>query len=310
MAKQHFLKLLVQQIQDSEVFEGPEGSKNLALDSKALRDDLYFDAGCCSLSLWFTCLFNYPPNQPLSVKHMTPYTHFTCQVSRIAEAESLDDVKDVMEESWEFMELAGCNRPISSRLQEREALVEDLVSFMMITRLQLPLQRFREGLQTLGVFDQVQLFPAVFLSVFCDTTVRLSAQTVDQIFTVNFSEQEERLSPEKAVVAFWRNFLQDYGKTSISLQDLLSFSTGSENLPVSGLLPPPSISFLHPVKARRGESSRIRKRKEVCRDEGLFPQSKPASKHLLLPISSSYQAFKSSMEQVISHHVQLLPTES
>ncbi|KAL3049776.1 hypothetical protein OYC64_009099 [Pagothenia borchgrevinki] len=324
MAKQHFLKLLVQQIQDSEVFEGPEGSKNLALDSKALRDDLYFDAGCLlALSLvhgspvsffsraLFQCLFNYPPNQPLSVKHMTPYTHVTCQVSRIAEAETLDDVKDVLEESWEFMELAGCNRPIS-RLQEREALVEDLVSFMMITRLQLPLQRFREGLQTLGVFDQVQLFPAVFLSVFCDTAVRLTAQTVDQIFTVNFSEQEERLSREKPVVAFWRNFLQDCedGKTSISLQDLLSFSTGSEDLPVSVLLPPPSISFLHPVEAWRGESSRIRKRKEVCRDQGLFPQSQPASKHLLLPISSSYQAFKSSMEQVISHHVHLLPTES
>ncbi|KAK5886950.1 hypothetical protein CesoFtcFv8_017929 [Champsocephalus esox] len=315
MAKEHFLKLLVQQIHDSEVFEGPEGSKNLALDSKALRDDLYFDAGCLlALSLvhgspvgffshaLFQCLFNYPPNQPLSVKHMTPYTHFTCQVSGIADAETLDDVKDVMEESWEFMELAGCNRPIGS-LQEREALVEDLVSFMMITRLQLPLQRFREGLQTLGVFDQVQLFPAVFLGVLCDTAVRLTAQTVDQIFTVNFSEQEERLSREKAVVPFWRDFLQDCedGKTSISLQDLLRFSTGSEDLPVSALLPPPSISFLHPP----AQSSRIRKRKG-----GLFPQSKPASKHLLLPISSSYQAFKSSMEQVISHHVHLLPTQS
>ncbi|XP_033969350.1 G2/M phase-specific E3 ubiquitin-protein ligase [Trematomus bernacchii] len=200
---------------------GSKVSVRGALDSKALRDDLYFDAGCLlALSLvhgspvsffsraLFQCLFNYPPNQPLSVKHMTPYTHVTCQVSRIAEAETLDDVKDVLEESWEFMELAGCNRPIS-RLQEREALVEDLVSFMMITRLQLPLQRFREGLQTLGVFDQVQLFPAVFLSVFCDTAVRLTAQTVDQIFTVNFSEQEERLSREKPVVAFWRNFLQD-----------------------------------------------------------------------------------------------------
>lgn len=32
--KQHFLKLLMQQIQDSVVFEGPEGSKNLALDSQ------------------------------------------------------------------------------------------------------------------------------------------------------------------------------------------------------------------------------------------------------------------------------------
>lgn len=33
-ARQYFLELLVQQIQDSVVFEGPDGSKNLALDSQ------------------------------------------------------------------------------------------------------------------------------------------------------------------------------------------------------------------------------------------------------------------------------------
>ncbi|XP_063765618.1 G2/M phase-specific E3 ubiquitin-protein ligase isoform X2 [Eleginops maclovinus] len=315
MAKQHFLKMLVQQIQDSVVFEGPQGSKNLALNSQALRDDLYFDVGCLlALSLvhgtcpirflsraLYQCLFNYPPNQPLSLKQMTPYKRFTRQ---IAEAESLDDVKEVMAESWEFLELAGCNRPISS-LQEREALVEDLVSFTMITRMQLPLKRFREGLQTLGIFDQVQLFPSVYRSVFCNTKVHLTAHSVDKIFTVNFSEQKERLSREEAVIAYWRKFLLECedGKTSLSLQDLLRFSTGCEELSASGLLPPPSISFLHPVKAQRKESSKIRKGKEVVREEGLFPRSKPASKHLLLPISSSYPDFKRSMEQVI-------PTES
>ena len=59
----------------------------------------------------------------------------------MAEAESLDALREVMAESWEFLELAGCNRPISS-LQQREALLEDLVGFTMITRMQLPLQRY------------------------------------------------------------------------------------------------------------------------------------------------------------------------
>lgn len=36
-AKQYFLKLLMQQIQDSVVFEGPDGSKNLALDSQGMN---------------------------------------------------------------------------------------------------------------------------------------------------------------------------------------------------------------------------------------------------------------------------------
>uniref|UniRef100_A0A8C4H7H2 G2/M-phase specific E3 ubiquitin protein ligase n=1 Tax=Dicentrarchus labrax TaxID=13489 RepID=A0A8C4H7H2_DICLA len=300
-ARQGFLKLLLQQIQDSVVFEGPEGSKNLALDSQALREDLYFDVGCLlALSLvhggppvgffsraLYQCLFNFPPNWPLTVAHMTPDTHSTRQ---IAKAKSLDELKEVTAASWEYLELAGCNRPISS-LKERDVLVEDLVSFTLITRMQLPLQRFREGLRTLGVFDQVQLFPSAFCSVFCEAAVRLSAQTVGQLFTVEFSQQDDRLDRETPVVTFWRHFLLEceVGRSSISLQDLLHFATGAEEVPAAGLLPPPTISFLHP---------------------GLFPQREPNSKHLLLPVTSSYQAFKSSMEQAISHHVHLLPTES
>ncbi|XP_039992979.1 G2/M phase-specific E3 ubiquitin-protein ligase isoform X1 [Xiphias gladius] len=321
-ARLYFLKLLVRQIQDSVVFEGPDGSKNLALDSQALREDLYFDVGCLlALSLvhggppvsffsraLYQCLFNYPPNRPLTVTHMTPDTHFTRQVSRIAEAESLDDLKEAMTSSWEYLELAGCNRPIGS-LEEREALVEDLVSFTMITRMQLPLQRFREGLQTLGVFDQAQLFPSVFCGVFCEAADRLTAQTVGQLFTVNFSQQEERLNRETPVITFWRHFLLEceVGRSSISLQDLLLFATGAEELPAAGFLPPASISFLHP---RSSTPPGVKETGRPGRDEGLFPQSEPRSKHLLLPVTSSYQAFKSSMEQAISHHVHLLPMES
>ncbi|XP_056248562.1 G2/M phase-specific E3 ubiquitin-protein ligase [Seriola aureovittata] len=317
-ARQYFLKLLVQQIQDSVVFEGPDGSKNLALDSQALREDLYFDVGCLlALSLvhggppvgffsraLFQCLFNFPPNRPLAATHMTPDTHFTRQVSRIAEAESLDNLKEATASSWEYLELAGCNRPIRS-LKDRQALVEDLVCFTMITRMQLPLQRFREGLQTLGVFDQVQLFPSAFCGVFCEADDRLTAQTLAQLFTVHFSQQEDRLNRETPVVTFWRHFLLEceVGRSSISLQDLLLFATGAEVLPTAGLLPPPSISFLHPLSSSPPGT-------EEAGDEGLFPQSEPSSKHLLLPVTSSYQAFKSSMEQAVSHHMHLLPMES
>lgn len=64
----------------------------------ALREDLYFDVGCLlALSLvqggppvgffspaLYQCLFNYPPNRPLTSTHMTPDTHFTRQVSRVS----------------------------------------------------------------------------------------------------------------------------------------------------------------------------------------------------------------------------------
>ncbi|XP_056282143.1 G2/M phase-specific E3 ubiquitin-protein ligase isoform X3 [Pseudoliparis swirei] len=320
-ARQYFLKLLVQQIQDCVVFEGPDGSKNLALDSQALREDLYFDVGCLlALSLahggppisffsgaLYQCLFNHPANRPLALSHMTPDTPATLRVTRIAEAESTDELVSVVAASREFLEVAGCNRPISS-LEEREALVEDLVGFTLITRMQEPLQRLREGLQTLGVFEQVQLLPSAFLGVFCDSL--LSAQLLSQVFRVLFSQQEIRLSRETPVSSFWRRLLLDcgVGRSSISLQDLLRFATGAEELPAAGLLPHPSISFLHPMErgGGGGERGRVRRR----RDEGLFPQSEPGTNLLLLPVSSSYQAFKTSMEQAVSHHVHLLSPAS
>lgn len=59
-------------------------------------------------------------------------------------AESWDELKDVMAACGEYLELAGC-RPISS-LEEKKALVEDLVTFTLITRMQLPLQRYTSRL--------------------------------------------------------------------------------------------------------------------------------------------------------------------
>ncbi|KAF0043779.1 hypothetical protein F2P81_002937 [Scophthalmus maximus] len=240
-ARQYFLKLLVQQIQDSVVFEGPDGSKNLALDSQ--------------------------------------------------EAESLDSLRDAMVSSREFLEVAGCDRPIGS-LEERGALVEDLVGFTLITRMQLPLQRFREGLQTLGVFDQVQLFPAEFRNVFCEATARLSAQLLAELFTVNWSEQTEKLNKETPVVTFWRHFLLECeGIQTVSMTtDLRSLKQLLQlNCLMSPLLfyPLSSPPFSSPPGEREWEYG------------GLFPQSEPSSKLLLLPVTSSYGAFKSSMEQAV-----------
>lgn len=75
--------------------------------------------------------------QQNNAKFKTPKIWFRFQ---IAEAETLSDLRDAMISSWQFLELAGCNRLVN-RLEEKEEVVEDLVSFTLITRMQLPLQR-------------------------------------------------------------------------------------------------------------------------------------------------------------------------
>lgn len=187
---------------------------------------------------------------------------------------------------------------------------------------------------------QVQRLPSVFHSVFCEAEVHLSAQTLHQLFSIHFSPQEDRRSRETPVSSFWRRFLQDcegktspthsgsapsrenlhpsqrgnyligflfsrlvsfplsVGRSSVSLKDLLRFATGTEELPAAGGLPSPSISFLH-RRGGGGEERRLRRR-ECLKDEGLLPERELGSKRLLLPVTSSYQAFKSCMERAIS----------
>ncbi|XP_028293943.1 G2/M phase-specific E3 ubiquitin-protein ligase [Gouania willdenowi] len=310
-ARQHFLDLLTSQIQECEVFEGPIRAKNLRLDPQALHDDLYFDVGCLlSLSLvhggpppsffsraLYQTLFNHPTNQRLTLDHMTPDTLITRQVTRMAMASSVEELRSLMEQSQDFLELAGCNRPISS-LDQREALVQDLVNFTLITRMQLPLHRFREGLQTLGVFNQVQLFPLLFLELFCEPWERLGAQGVAQLFTLTFSQQEQQLREETHVATYWRRFLHDCegGCSSVSLHDLLLFTEG-----VDDLRPPALLSFRPPACGPGGVLSRC---------DGLFPQWQSDGRRLLLPLSSSYRHFKSSMEQVVSNRLHLLTNHS
>ncbi|KAJ0063185.1 hypothetical protein NL108_013354, partial [Boleophthalmus pectinirostris] len=93
---QLFLDLLLRQIQDCEVFEGPEGCKNLALNAQALKVDLYFDIGVLlalalvhgapSLQFFspalYQLLFNFPQNQPLTTGHLTPGSPLTTTIQR------------------------------------------------------------------------------------------------------------------------------------------------------------------------------------------------------------------------------------
>ncbi|XP_041703982.1 G2/M phase-specific E3 ubiquitin-protein ligase [Coregonus clupeaformis] len=290
-----FLSLLVQQLQNT-IFEGPDGAKNLTLDAQALREDVYFDVGCLlSLSLihggpplgffsraLYMRLFNFPWDTPLTVEDMGN-TGFTDKVKKIQESKSLEELRVSMQSASEYLEVAGCMRPVDS-LSEKDTLVEDIVSFHLITRMQLPFQRFREGLKTLGVFDQVQMFPGAFVGLFCSSPDKLTAETMAALFTVKFSEQEETTGKESAVLTFWRHYLVEceVGRCATSLEDVLIYATSADVVPAVGFSPNPTLSFLNPLDPA-----------------GAFPKSQPSSNHLLLPVVPSYQVFKKNMEYAV-----------
>ncbi|XP_046874290.1 G2/M phase-specific E3 ubiquitin-protein ligase isoform X1 [Hypomesus transpacificus] len=291
-----FLRLLVRHIKRLTLFEGPEGVKNLSLDSQALREDLYYDVGCLlSLSLvhggpplgffskaLYQCLFNYPRDSPLSLDDMGD-TRFARKVREIEGSRTVEELREAMQAAAEYLEVAGCMRAVSS-LADKQALLEDVVSFHLITRMQLPFQRFREGLKTLGVFQQVQMFPEVFFKVFCGPSEKLNADTVFSLFTVVFSDNQNLSRKETVVVTFWRHFLLECeeGRCASSLEDVLVFSTAAEEVPAAGFHPTPSVAFLHPLEPA-----------------GAFPTSTPSANCLYLPVVPTYETFKKHMEYSI-----------
>ncbi|KAK7879769.1 hypothetical protein WMY93_033559 [Mugilogobius chulae] len=174
----HFLDLLLPQIQDCDVFEGPKDCKNLALNAQALKEDLYFDVGVLLA---------------LALVYGAPCLRF---FSPIQSARSVSELQSVLSSCSDHLTLSGCNRPIRS-LEERAGLVDDLIAFSMITRMQLPLQRFREGLQTLGVFEQVQLYPSVFFSLFTSGSEAHTSAAPDETVGRGYEDQREENQREE-----------------------------------------------------------------------------------------------------------------
>lgn len=70
--------------------------------------------------------------------------------------------------------------------------------------------RFRDGLKTLGVLEQIQKHPESFRPVMCYNPKPLTADQVDELFHIRWSEEgSNQKREEERVVAFWRDYLQD-----------------------------------------------------------------------------------------------------
>lgn len=70
--------------------------------------------------------------------------------------------------------------------------------------------RFKEGLSTLGVLNEVQRYPSIMQDVFVHNKTELDATTVEDLFSVNWSlHGSNRFMREKVTQTHWRDFLQD-----------------------------------------------------------------------------------------------------
>ncbi|KAK3563098.1 hypothetical protein QTP86_016333 [Hemibagrus guttatus] len=294
--QRRFLRLLLQQLNNSSIFEGPPKTKFLALNSQALRDDLYFEIGSLlalslvhggppvaffSRALYYS-LFHYPTDFKFTAEDLGDVM-LKRAVKKIAQSSSLMELRRVVRSMMDYLQVAGCLRKIT-KLSDKNLLLEDLLNFYFVVRMQLPLQRFREGLKTLGVFDRVQACPEVFCPIFCGPEETMTANTMLSLFTARLSEEEEQKSKEYVTLGFWKQYLHECedGQCAASLEDVLIFATGTDVVPAMSFDPPPSLSFFVPLEPFFA-----------------FPQSKTETNHLILPLLSPYDLFKKHLEYVV-----------
>ncbi|XP_069772800.1 G2/M phase-specific E3 ubiquitin-protein ligase [Narcine bancroftii] len=293
-----FFNLLMHHLQNSTLFEGPTTSKNMALNSQALGLDWYYEAGrMISLSLvhggplpnffsktLFNCLAYGPGITEPTMEDVVPF-EVAQKIRKIKESSTLEELKLFVRENADYLSIAGCSRPVWS-LDDKELLLKDVLIFHVINRVQSPLERFCEGLKVLGVLENIQTYPEKFSELLCYKPQILSAEVIENIFSINFSPNgSSRKVAESKVISFWRQYLAEVedGSTKTSFEDILIFTTGTNNIPPISFLPSPSIKFLH-------SDGIIQYR---------FPMGQTSLNCLKLPISKTFEEFRNSIDFAI-----------
>ncbi|XP_012920760.1 G2/M phase-specific E3 ubiquitin-protein ligase isoform X2 [Heterocephalus glaber] len=288
-SKQEFLSLLMQHLENCPLFEGSL-SKNLSLNSQALEENLYFEAGkMLAISLvhggpspgffsktLFNCLVYGPENAQPILDDVSDFDVAQI-IIRINTATNIDDLNSVINEYYNYLELIGCLRLITTST-DKYMLVEDILVYHVIKRVQVPFESFKQGLKTLGVLEKIQTCPEAFCKILCHKPENLSAKILRDLFTVH-------ILPDVQVLGFWNSYLQSVedGKSAITMEDILIFAAGCSSIPPAGFKPTPSTECLHMD----------------------FPVGNKCNNCLALPMTSTYKKFQENMDFALRNTLRL-----
>ncbi|KAL1270818.1 hypothetical protein QQF64_029834 [Cirrhinus molitorella] len=165
----------------------------------------------------------------------------------------------------------------TSTVPEKDSFVQSALEFFTHGRLQAALDQFVEGLQTLGLLEEMRKNSALFYDMFVNEEKPLQAKDLCSLFKVNFSPQgSNRRARENKTICHWRDWLIDVEEGEcdpINLQLIMEFTTGASSVPPLGFPHSPQIEFLH--------------------DNGkIFPEANTCLVVLRLPIHTEYEMFK------------------
>nr|DBA14090.1 TPA: hypothetical protein GDO54_005105 [Pyxicephalus adspersus] len=249
-----YFKLLLNDIENSDLFEG-SARKNLSLNLNALQDNLYYEAGrMLAVALvhggpapgflsqtLFSCLI-------LDSHHVQPVLDDVADsnvleaILTIQSCQRINKLKEATVRYFDYLQKTGTLHLVLN-VSDKAILVKNMLSYHVIRRVQEPLESFKQGLQTLGVLEKIQTYPAAFWSILCMKPEKLTAKAMADLFTITHYADLDNIKFNAANL--WKKYLQDTedGTSAVSLEDILSFATGLDFIPAAGFEPQPSILF-------------------------------------------------------------------
>ncbi|MEQ2256320.1 hypothetical protein ILYODFUR_023056, partial [Ilyodon furcidens] len=146
--RREFLRLLIEALSMSPMFEGPDKSKDLAMNSTALREDKYFIAGrAIAVSLvhggpapqflspvLFARLVGGPNAACPTLKDVTD-ADLHEKLKKVSESSTLEELLRATDPLLDYMTSAGCVRPLTT-INDRDLLLYDLLMFHVVHRVQ------------------------------------------------------------------------------------------------------------------------------------------------------------------------------
>ena len=172
----------------------------------------------------------------------------------------VESANNFIDKNETLFTLAGTNCFVANE-KEIEEIANQVAHWYVLSRCNIAISQFKEGLETLGVLNSIKEHCGQFKDIFCFPDTKLTAGDVRNLFATEFSLQgSNRRITEERIISFWLDLLQDIeeGECNLLLSEILFFITGCRDIPPLGFYSHPLIEFLHEPEAD-GKQSQLPK---------------------------------------------------
>ncbi|XP_062302074.1 G2/M phase-specific E3 ubiquitin-protein ligase-like [Osmerus eperlanus] len=262
--QREFFRLLMQDVQQSGVFEGP--SKELLFTYHQGQEEKYLKVGkCVGWSIvhggpglraldktLFACMCGHNPSFR-DFRWQNLDEDVQSKIKKILNCKDENEFAALLQPEVLGNWLAECGIYMSKR-EEIPNIIAYICKHYVFMRVANIIKQFTDGLNSLGnLWDVVKANYAAFLPVFTDMSSPLTRQSLKSLFSVNYSTRgTNRREQEEDTIFSWEVFLKmvEDSQADVTFEDIFIFITSADMIPPLGFQEQPTIEFYDQEQGR------------------------------------------------------------